>query len=211
MSIHISWDLGQGQISGSCFSKDGCLWGISVSQTHLVNLSSLSRSLKLGIVQWWIKVLALFSIDTHFDASTTDSFWKHCGKQKNCSLRAISLFPAVFLTQSDICIPICSYFWHHIFICCWNGRALNWPIRKRVNTWCFNPFPDKPWFLRVCSTSLLKTLWEKEKLLVTSNFSFSHSVFYPLVELFVIFIPFQIVVFKLFQFGKVQNLSFGKG
>ena len=25
----------QGQISGSCFSKDGCFWGISVSQTHL--------------------------------------------------------------------------------------------------------------------------------------------------------------------------------
>ena len=25
-----------------------------------------------------------------------------------------------------------------------------------------------PWFLRVCSTSLLKTLWEKEKLLVTA-------------------------------------------
>ena len=43
----------------------------------------------------------------------------------------------------------------------------------------FNPFPNKPWFLRVCSTSLLKTLWEKEKLLVMSNFSFTHSVFYP--------------------------------
>ena len=42
-----------------------------------------------------------------------------------------------------------------------------------------NPFPNKPWFLRVCSTSLLKTLWEKEKLLVTSNFSFSRCVFYP--------------------------------
>ena len=41
----------------------------------------------------------------------------------------------------------------------------------------FNPFPNKPWFLRVCSTSLLKTLWEKEKLLIMSNFSFSHSVF----------------------------------
>ena len=40
----------------------------------------------------------------------------------------------------------------------------------------FNPFPNEPWFLRVCSTSLWKTLWEKEKLLVTSNFSFSHSV-----------------------------------
>ena len=36
-----------------------------------------------------------------------------------------------------------------------------------------NPFPNKPWFLRVCSTTPLKTLW------VTSNFSFSHSVFYP--------------------------------
>ena len=43
----------------------------------------------------------------------------------------------------------------------------------------FNPFPNKPWFLRVCSTSLLKTLWEKDKLLVKSNLSFSHSVFYP--------------------------------
>ena len=31
----------------------------------------------------------------------------------------------------------------------------------------FNPFPNKPWFLRVCSTSLLKTMWEKEKLCVT--------------------------------------------
>ena len=29
---------GQGQISGSCFSKDGCFRGISVSQTHLVML-----------------------------------------------------------------------------------------------------------------------------------------------------------------------------
>ena len=37
--------------------------------------------------------------------------------------------------------------------------------------------PNKPFFLLVCNTSLLKTLWEKEKLLVTSNFSFSYSVF----------------------------------
>ena len=31
--------------------------------------------------------------------------------------------------------------------------------------------------LRVCSAGLLKTLWKKEKLLVTSNFSVSHNVF----------------------------------
>ena len=67
----------------------------------------------------------------------------------------------------------------------------------------FDPFPNKPWFLRVCSAWLLKTLWEKEKLLVTSNFSFAHSVFYPFGELCAIFIKFEIFVFKLFQFGRV--------
>ena len=45
----------------------------------------------------------------------------------------------------------------------------------------------------------LKTQWEKEKLLITSNFSFSHSVFYPFGELSAIFIRFLIVVCKLFQ------------
>ena len=74
-----------------------------------------------------------------------------------------------------------------------------------------NPFPNKPLFLRVCSTSLLKTRWEKEKLLVTSNFSLSHSVFYTFRKLFVIFIKSEIVIWKHFQFGSVQNLSFGKG
>ena len=47
------------------------------------------------------------------------------------------------------------------------------------HTLAINHFPNKPWFLRVCSTSLLKSLWEKEKLLIWSNFSFSHSVIYP--------------------------------
>ena len=47
-----------------------------------------------------------------------------------------------------------------------------------------NPFPNKPLFLCVnCSTSLLKTVLKNEKLLLTSNFSFSHSVFYLFGEL----------------------------
>ena len=50
-----------------------------------------------------------------------------------------------------------------------------------------NPFPSKPWFLGVCSKSLLKTLWEKEK---KSNFCFSHSVFYIFGELFAVVIRF---------------------
>ena len=75
----------------------------------------------------------------------------------------------------------------------------------------FNPFPNKPWFLRVCSSSLLKTLGEKEKLLVTSNFSFSHSIFYPFGKLSSISIKFKIGVCKLSLIGRLQNLSFGKG
>ena len=65
-----------------------------------------------------------------------------------------------------------------------------------------NPFPNKPCFLHVCFISLLKTLWEKEKLLVTSNFSFSHSVFYLFGALSVIFIEVIIVVCKRFQLWK---------
>ena len=55
----------------------------------------------------------------------------------------------------------------------------------------------------VSSLQVLKTLQEKEKLLVTSNFSFSHNVFYPFQELSAIFIKFEIVVCKLFQFRSV--------
>ena len=74
-----------------------------------------------------------------------------------------------------------------------------------------NPFPNNSWFLQVCNKSLLKTLWEKEKLLITSNFSFFHSVFYNFGELSASFIKLRIVVCKLFQFDRVQNLLFGKG
>ena len=63
--------------------------------------------------------------------------------------------------------------------------------------------------LRVCSTclSILKTLWEKEILVVTSNFSYR---FYPLGKLSAIFIEFEIVVCKHFQFWRVY-LLIGKG
>ena len=53
-----------------------------------------------------------------------------------------------------------------------------------------------------CRTSLLKTPWEKQKLLVTSNLSFSHSVFYSFRELSAIFIKFEFVVCRLFQFER---------
>ena len=77
----------------------------------------------------------------------------------------------------------------------WSDTGPSWPscstlllnaLCSRVNKSCnclVNPFPNKPWFLCVCCESLLKTLQQKEKFLVTSNFSFSHSVFYLFGEL----------------------------
>ena len=60
-----------------------------------------------------------------------------------------------------------------------------------------------PSFSPVCRASLLAALWKKEKLLVTSNFSFYHSVFHPFGELSAIFIKFENVICKLLQFGRV--------
>ena len=71
-----------------------------------------------------------------------------------------------------------------------------------------NPFPNKPWFLRVCSKYLLKTLWEKEKLLYLAISHFP-SVFSTHLDNFLqLSMQFTIVVCKLFEFGIVQNLSF---
>ena len=48
----------------------------------------------------------------------------------------------------------------------------------------FNPLTPNTWFWRTKNIQQWKTLWEKDKLLVTSNFSFSHNVFYPIWYLF---------------------------
>ena len=67
------------------------------------------------------------------------------------------------------------------------------------------PFPNKPWFLRVYSISLLKTLGEKEKFLVMSNFSFSHSVFYQFWTTFFNF--YQIQNFRLQTLSVWESLK----
>ena len=64
-----------------------------------------------------------------------------------------------------------------------------------------SPSQTRPGF-NVSAVSLSKTLREKETLLVKSNFSFFHSDFYPFGERPTIFIRFEIVVCKLFQFGR---------
>ena len=119
-----------------------------------------------------------------------EAFWKHCCKTRKCWLLAFSLFPTMISTLSKTANIILSTAVYQHYICCLK-MLLIWFWAKifsfiRLNK-AVNPFPNKPWFLHVCITSLLKTLWEKEKLLVTSNFPFSHSVFYPFEDLSFIF------------------------
>ena len=80
----------------------------------------------------------------------------HCGRRRNCSLcRHVKIGMCLWrFKKKYILLQMASHNY------AWTSFSLN-------------PFPNKPRFLRVCSTSPLKTLWEKEKLLVTSNFSFS--------------------------------------
>ena len=62
--------------------------------------------------------------------------------------------------------------------------------------------------------SAVQVFWkllEKEKWLITNNFSFSHIVFYLFWERSAIFNKFEIVVCKLFQFGESKICHLGKG
>ena len=56
----------------------------------------------------------------------------------------------------------------HYFLCFINFTHIPGPLypEQQWIPWQngFNPFPNKPLFLHVCTTSLFKRLWEKEKL-----------------------------------------------
>ena len=62
---------------------------------------------------------------------------------------------------------------------CTTLRIIDMEYRNLELTVLFNSLLHNPIFQRSCARSLLKTLWEKEKMLVTSIFSFFHNVFFP--------------------------------
>ena len=119
-------------------------------------------------------------------------YWCEKARKRECVTNCLDMTFAFKVALNPNTTNQPAFVWHMFSLLC----------KKCHLKFSFNPFPNNPWFLRVCSTSLLKTLWEKQKLLVTSNFSFSHSVFYPLVELYDIFIKLKIVICKLFRFGR---------
>ena len=65
----------------------------------LVTLSSTRRDwhfVWIGRCRSKVSSLTLSQTIPGFYVSAVQVFWKHCGKRRNCSLRAISPFPAVF-------------------------------------------------------------------------------------------------------------------
>ena len=106
-----------------------------------------------------------------------------CTKTKTDDDAALAM--AISQVFVEICVTSFFFFPHN--------------VSKGFYSRVFNPFQKKPLFLCVCNMSF-KTLKEKEKLLETSDFSFSHSVFYPFVDFLSIFINFKIIMCKLFWY-----------
>ena len=69
-----------------------------------------------------------------------------------------------------------------------------------------NSFPHNADFEDLWKRNHLKTVWEKEKMLVTSIFSFSQNVFYPFKLKFQFLSHIYCVICNCFQFG--QDLNF---
>ena len=93
---------------------------------------------------------------------------------------------------------------------CWCEKARK-HLGRCTDCYAFNLFPNKPWFLPGCSTSVFGNTVGKDEIARNKQFFFfSYSVFYLLGELSSIFIKFKVFVSKLFQFGRVQNLLLGK-
>ena len=73
------------------------------------------------------------------------------------------------------------------------------------------PFPNNPLFSLVCITNHVQKLWEREKLLILSNLSFSHSVFYPFGELSAIFYQIQNCLLQTLSVWKSLRFVIWKG
>ena len=66
-------------------------------------------------------------------------------------------------------------------------------------------FTTQCWLLTTLGKRPFETLWKKEKMLVTSIFSFSHNVFYPSLNKYQFFCHIYYVVCKCFQFRQVSH------
>ena len=122
-----------------------------------------------------------------------------------CSIKLTVALSSTNSTKKEKCLePECFLFLPQCFLF-YQRQVIN--LRHILKT--FNTFQNKPLFLLVCSISLLKTLWEKEKLLVKNNFFLSNSVFpfYPFGKLSAISTKFKIVQVCKLKFVVSERLN----
>ena len=92
-------------------------------------------------------------------------FFNYCEKRRKCWITAFFIFPALFYRATFLrFLKI-----HSRYILENRSTVMLSTIPYFLVVY---PYPNKLLILHVCSLSLLKTMWEKEKLLVTSHFSF---------------------------------------
>ena len=90
--------------------------------------------------------------------------------------------------------------------CFEHGQVQNFVLCYRVD-----PLSHYDTFWRVWKKNLFKTLREKEKMLVTSIFSFSHNVLYSIKTEIIIYNIFILSSAIAFNLDKVKFLSSGNG
>ena len=73
-----------------------------------------------------------------------------------------------------------------------------------------NPFPNKPWFLSVCCTSVFKTL-QNEEIAHNEQFLPFPRYFLPIRRTLYYFYQTKICSLQTFSVWRVYNLSFWKG
>ena len=101
--------------------------------------------------------LTLFQTSPGFYILQYKSFENTVGKAEIACNEQFLLFPMCF--QKTCCLQTLSV-WKGLKFVIWE-RVKHLPILTEP---AFNPFP---WFLRVCSTGLLKTQWENQKLSIS--------------------------------------------
>ena len=147
-------------------------------------------------------------MQTHFDASAADDFWKHSDERRNCSKRAFSPFATMFSTHFDNCPVIYRY----VPVClprCFQSRLLQiccmW---KRVN-----PFPYlanlQQTTLTHPQTTFLGNIVGKDELANNEQFILLPNCFFKSI--------FKMIILIIFCIGEITKssaadlLNVGKG
>ena len=87
-------------------------------------------------------------------------------------------------------------------------EKLDHVIGVNISPSVVSPFPNKPWFLSVCNTSLLKTLWGKREIACNQQFLFFPQCFLPVWRIFCNFHQIWNVSVKLSVWKNLNFVTF---